>query len=402
MGCYKTFPNVTAEIVGSITIVLVVFHILSMNEPFWFRSLLEGKLILQRYSYQRTFRWITGDSATVVLLLLLPLSLSPLPNAIPPPSPRRHHRAQPGILPAPQLPPLQNPNPQAQAQAPVRPPPVEPQAAALGPHPARGRHHVGQGRRGQDDHDGQHRALAGPPGLLGGGHRRRRGPPQPGPPAGPGEPRELHGPGGPQRRLPAGPGPGPRQALVQLRAALHLEAPVQAPPGLRREGPHLGGGRAQGAHGGLPGLRPRGLPAGIDAGFITAIAPANEAVLVTTPDITSLRDADRVTGLLECDGIRDIKMIVNRVRTDMIKGDDMMSVLDVQEMLGLPLLGVIPEDSEVIRSTNRGYPLVLNKPPTLAGLAFEQAAWRLVEQDSMQAVVVEEQPKRGFFSFFGG
>ncbi|KAE9621054.1 hypothetical protein Lal_00019414 [Lupinus albus] len=143
-------------------------------------------------------------------------------------------------------------------------------------------------------------------------------------------------------------------------------------------------------------------PAGIDAGFITAITPANEAVLITTPDITSLRDADRVTGLLECDGIRDIKMIVNRVRTDMIKGEDMMSVLDVQEMLGLPLLGVIPEDTEVIRSTNRGYPLVLNKPPTLAGLAFEQAAWRLVEQDSMQAVVAEEEPKRGFFSFFGG
>ncbi|XP_059304741.1 septum site-determining protein minD homolog, chloroplastic [Lycium ferocissimum] len=143
-------------------------------------------------------------------------------------------------------------------------------------------------------------------------------------------------------------------------------------------------------------------PAGIDAGFITAITPANEAVLVTTPDITSLRDADRVTGLLECDGIRDIKMMVNRVRTDMIKGEDMMSVLDVQEMLGLPLLGVIPEDSEVIRSTNRGYPLVLNKPPALAGLAFEQAAWRLVEQDSMETVMLEEEPKkRGFFSFFG-
>lgn len=144
-------------------------------------------------------------------------------------------------------------------------------------------------------------------------------------------------------------------------------------------------------------------PAGIDAGFITAITPANEALLVTTPDITALRDADRVTGLLECDGIKDIKMIVNRVRTDLIKGEDMMSVLDVQEMLGLPLLGVIPEDSEVIRSTNRGYPLVLNRPPTLAGMALEQAAWRLVEQDSMTAVVVEEQPKkRGFFSFFGG
>nr|AAG10431.1 minD [Tagetes erecta] len=143
-------------------------------------------------------------------------------------------------------------------------------------------------------------------------------------------------------------------------------------------------------------------PAGIDAGFITAITPANEAVLVTTPDITALRDADRVTGLLECDGIRDIKMIVNRVRTDLIRGEDMMSVLDVQEMLGLSLLSDT-RGFEVIRSTNRGFPLVLNKPPTLAGLAFEQAAWRLVEQDSMKAVMVEEEPKkRGFFSFFGG
>ncbi|KAI3784020.1 hypothetical protein L1987_43111 [Smallanthus sonchifolius] len=141
--------------------------------------------------------------------------------------------------------------------------------------------------------------------------------------------------------------------------------------------------------------------AGIDAGFITAITPANEAVLVTTPDITALRDADRVTGLLECDGIRDIKMIVNRVSTDLIRGEDMMSVLDVQEMLGLALLGVILEDLEVIRSTNRGFPLVLNKPPTLAGLAFEQAAWRLVEQDSMKAVMVEEEPKKkGVFLLF--
>lgn len=146
-------------------------------------------------------------------------------------------------------------------------------------------------------------------------------------------------------------------------------------------------------------------PAGIDAGFITAISPANEAILVTTPDITALRDADRVIGLLECDGIRDIKMIVNRVRTDLIKDEDMMSVLDVQEMLGLELLGVVPEDSEVIRSTNRGHPLVLNRPPSLAGIAFEQAAWRLVERDSMKAVAMEEEPKKkGWFSFsfFGG
>ena len=61
-------------------------------------------------------------------------------------------------------------------------------------------------------------------------------------------------------------------------------------------------------------------------------------MLVTTPDITALRDADRVAGLLECDGIKDIKIIVNRVRPDLVRGEDMMSALDVQEMLGLPLL----------------------------------------------------------------
>ncbi|KAM0975674.1 hypothetical protein ACFX2I_018552 [Malus domestica] len=120
----------------------------------------------------------------------------------------------------------------------------------------------------------------------------------------------------------------------------------------------------------------------MDTGFITSITPANEAVLVTTSDITSLKDADRVIGLLECDKIKDIKMM---------------------EMLGLALLGMISEDTEVIISTNKGYPLVLNRPPTLAGLAFEQAAWRLVEQDNMQAVMVEEEPRSaGFFSFFGG
>ena len=109
-----------------------------------------------------------------------------------------------------------------------------------------------------------------------------------------------------------------------------------------------------------------------------------------------------MTGLLECDGIKDIKMMVNRVRMDLVRGEEMMSVVDVQEMLGLPLLGVVPDDAEVIKSTNRGVPLVLNRPPSMAGLAFEQAAWRMVEQDTMTAVMVEEKPKRRWFSFFGG
>lgn len=119
-------------------------------------------------------------------------------------------------------------------------------------------------------------------------------------------------------------------------------------------------------------------PAGIDVGFINAIAPAEEALVVTTPEITAIRDADRVAGLLEANGIYNTKLLVNRVRPEMIHSNNMMSVRDVQEILGIPLLGVIPEDSHVIVSTNRGEPLVLQKKLTLSGVAFENAARRLV------------------------
>jgi septum site-determining protein MinD len=119
-------------------------------------------------------------------------------------------------------------------------------------------------------------------------------------------------------------------------------------------------------------------PAGIDVGFINAVSPAKEAIIVTTPEITSIRDADRVTGLLETNGIYNVKLLVNRVRADMIQQNDMMSVRDVQEMLGISLLGAIPDDNQVIVSTNRGEPLVLRKKLTLSGIAFENAARRLV------------------------
>ena len=119
-------------------------------------------------------------------------------------------------------------------------------------------------------------------------------------------------------------------------------------------------------------------PAGIDVGFINAISPAQEALIVTTPEITAIRDADRVAGLLEANGIYNSKLLVNRVRPDMIQRNDMMSVRDVQEMLGIPLLGAIPEDNHVIISTNRGEPLVLKKKLTLSGIAFENAARRLI------------------------
>eukprot|EP00741_Cyanophora_paradoxa_P008468 tig00001333_g8195.t1 len=122
-------------------------------------------------------------------------------------------------------------------------------------------------------------------------------------------------------------------------------------------------------------------PAGIEGGFQNAIAAAKEAVLVTTPEIAAVRDADRVVGLLEAYGINSINLIVNRLRPGMVQANDMMSVADVVEILAVPLIGVIPEDEKIIVSTNRGEPLVLDEKLSLPGLAFENVARRLEGED---------------------
>ncbi len=118
-------------------------------------------------------------------------------------------------------------------------------------------------------------------------------------------------------------------------------------------------------------------PAGIEMGFKNAIAPAKEALIVTTPEIAAVRDADRVVGLLEAQGIKRVQLIVNRIRPAMVRANDMMSVHDVQEILAIPLIGVVPDDERVIVSTNRGEPLVLSENPSLAGIAFDNIARRL-------------------------
>ena len=121
-------------------------------------------------------------------------------------------------------------------------------------------------------------------------------------------------------------------------------------------------------------------PAGIEMGFKNAIAGAKEALIVTTPEIAAVRDADRVVGLLEAEGIKKIHLIVNRLRPAMVQVNDMMSVEDVQEILAIPIIGVVPEDERVIVSTNRGEPLVLSENPSLAGKAFDNIARRLEGQ----------------------
>ena len=119
-------------------------------------------------------------------------------------------------------------------------------------------------------------------------------------------------------------------------------------------------------------------PAGIELGFRNAIVAAQEAVIVTTPEIAAVRDADRVIGLLESEGVSKINLIVNRVKPHMVEENKMMSVEDVLELLGVPLIGVVPDDELVIVATNKGEPLVVgNEEDSLPGTAFQNIALRL-------------------------
>jgi septum site-determining protein MinD len=118
-------------------------------------------------------------------------------------------------------------------------------------------------------------------------------------------------------------------------------------------------------------------PAGIEMGFRNAIAAAQEALIVTTPEIAAVRDADRVVGLLEAQGIKRIHLIINRLKPAMVQAEQMMSVQDVQEILAIPLIGVIPDDERVIVSSNRGEPLVLAEHISLPGIAINNIARRL-------------------------
>ena len=99
-------------------------------------------------------------------------------------------------------------------------------------------------------------------------------------------------------------------------------------------------------------------PAGIEQGFRNAIAGADKAIVVTTPEVSAIRDADRIIGLLEASDLRDIHLIINRLRPDMIARGDMMSVDDVMDILSVPVIGTVPDDEDIVISTNQGEPLV--------------------------------------------
>ena len=122
-------------------------------------------------------------------------------------------------------------------------------------------------------------------------------------------------------------------------------------------------------------------PAGIEGGFKNAMAAAKEAIVVTTPEVSAVRDADRVIGLLNTEGVKPIQLVLNRVRPKMMANQEMLSVSDVTDILALPLLGLVLEDEQVIVSTNRGEPLTLNGTKSPAARAYTNVAKRLLGEE---------------------
>jgi septum site-determining protein MinD len=117
-------------------------------------------------------------------------------------------------------------------------------------------------------------------------------------------------------------------------------------------------------------------PAGIEQGFKNAVAGADRAIIVTTPEISAIRDADRIIGMVEAAELPEPQLIINRFRAKMVKAGDMMNKDDILEILAIPLLGVIPDHEEIIVSANRGVPVSFNED-SVVGEAFRRVARRL-------------------------
>lgn len=120
-------------------------------------------------------------------------------------------------------------------------------------------------------------------------------------------------------------------------------------------------------------------PAGIEQGFQNAIAGADRAIIVTTPEVSAIRDADRIIGLLEANEITQKDLIINRLRTEMVKKGEMMSATDVADILSLPILGVVPDDENIVIATNQGEPIVGTSFPS--GQAYQNICARILGND---------------------
>jgi len=133
-------------------------------------------------------------------------------------------------------------------------------------------------------------------------------------------------------------------------------------------------------------------PAGIEQGFKNAIAGADWAIVVTTPEVSAVRDADRIVGLLEAHDVRDPKLLINRLNIDMVKRGDMMGIDDILDILAIDLLGVVPYDDNIIISTNKGEPVV-NEDKPRAALAYRNVTRRIIGE---QVPIMDLENDKGF------
>lgn len=132
-------------------------------------------------------------------------------------------------------------------------------------------------------------------------------------------------------------------------------------------------------------------PAGIEQGFKNAISGADKAIVVTTPEVSAVRDADRIIGLLEANSLNNPTLILNRLRPDMVKRGDMMTIDDVTEILAIDILGVVPDDESIVISTNKGEPAVTLEN-SKAGIAYRNITRRIMGED-VPLMSLEQEPE---------
>ena len=138
-------------------------------------------------------------------------------------------------------------------------------------------------------------------------------------------------------------------------------------------------------------------PAGIEQGFKNAIAGANRAIVVATPEVSAIRDADRIIGLLQANEMPEIHLLINRLRMDMIRRGEMMSVEDVTEILAVDLIGAVPDDEAVVIATNQGEPLC--GQDSLSGQAFSNICRRITGEE---IPLLDFQVKKGMWKRLSG
>ena len=139
-------------------------------------------------------------------------------------------------------------------------------------------------------------------------------------------------------------------------------------------------------------------PAGIEQGFKNAIAGADRALVVTTAEISAIRDADRIIGLLEASEIKNPELIVNRLRPNMVRKGEMMEVEDIVDLLSVDLIGVVPDDEYIITQTNKGEPAVINKKAP-SGKAYLEIARRILGENIEVTIPGRDE---GFFNKIKG